>query len=530
MTQLWSFIVRFPIMVGVALILAQTLPFLDSRWLWFSDEVRYAEVYSNLVEQGHWIVLNLNGVAYPDKPPVYFLFLALLDLIPGVHMPDVMWLGSAGSAIILLFAMRSLARAVGVGQEGFAAGILVQLCLFGMIILLHYVRMDLLFVAFMLAGQAQLHRHYYSGEPSKHAYLGFALGGVAVLVKGPLGLLLPLVAVWGTALWAGKGGRIVRLPTLVGLIVSIVLMASWAVGIVAVEGWSFFRDQIIGKQVLERATDTFHHSEPLSFYFILLPLLLLPWTGMAAALPWRSFMQWPTKIWTQRSELGPVGILAIGSFLHFAMLSSLDGKVGVYLLPILVQLSLMIGALIVARPLLRGWVGVAVMVAMFGGALIALSFTKEAVEYQTGAAICGAFLVLAGIVMFTLRNGKRSMLIFLSGAMLIWSMLLAAFLLPGLNNSTSTRVPAEHLGRLAQEGYVPVAYRTYPGIFSYYAGRDVVQIDNADELKQLLKSKRRVVVATRDKDLKDIDLEDFETIYSRALNGAGGRYVVTRRD
>jgi len=61
MPKLWDFVVRFPVMVGIVLIFAQTLPVLDARWLWFSDEVRYAEVYSNLVRDGHWIVLNLNG-------------------------------------------------------------------------------------------------------------------------------------------------------------------------------------------------------------------------------------------------------------------------------------------------------------------------------------------------------------------------------------------------------------------------------------------------------------------------------------
>ena len=262
MTKLWDIVVRFPILIGIALIFAQTLPVVDARWLWFSDEVRYAEVYSNLVRDGHWIVLNLNGEAYPDKPPVYFLLLAALDLIPGVEMPGLMWLGSAVSAIFLLFAMRALASAVGIGRSGFAAGMLVQLSLFGMVFLLHYVRMDLLFVALMMGGQAYLHRYYYNGEAAKFAYLGFALAGLAVLVKGPLGLLLPLVAVWGAALWAGRGAAILRLTTLLGLLLAVLVMASWAFGIILVEGWAFFRDQIIGQQVVARATDTFHHSEP----------------------------------------------------------------------------------------------------------------------------------------------------------------------------------------------------------------------------------------------------------------------------
>jgi len=529
MTRLWDIVVRFPILVGIALILAQTLPVLDSRWLWFSDEVRYAEVYSNLVRDGHWIVLNLNGEAYPDKPPIYFLLLALLDLIPGVGMPDLMWLGSAVSAIFLLVAMRALASAAGVNKTGYAAGMLVQLSLFGMVFLLHYVRMDLLFVALMIGGQAFLHRYYFNGEAAKNAYIGFALTGLAVLVKGPLGLLLPLISVWGATLWAGRGRSILRGTTALGLLLSIAVMASWAVGIILVEGWDFFRDQIIGQQVVARATDTFHHSEPFAYYFVVLPVLALPWTGLAFALPWRRFLKWPAAILANRKQLDAVGILAIGAFVNFMALSSLDGKVGVYVLPILVQLSLMIGALFTTVTLPRAWAGVATMVIFFGVLLVGYAFTEDAVAFQTGAIICGTFLIVLGGVMMWIRKAGQTVLLAQSAAMVGWSLLLAAVLLPGMNETTSTRIPAEHLGRLADAGHLPVAYRTYPGIFSYYAERDVVQVDDADALRTLLDNTGPVVIVGRQRHLERIDLSGFELIDSRIINGAGGRYDVLRR-
>jgi hypothetical protein len=55
-----------------------TLPALDSRALWFSDEIRYANVFENVIHGGKWLVMYLNGVPYPDKPPVYFWFLTAL--------------------------------------------------------------------------------------------------------------------------------------------------------------------------------------------------------------------------------------------------------------------------------------------------------------------------------------------------------------------------------------------------------------------------------------------------------------------
>ena len=526
MNQAWTIFVRAPLLFGAAIILAQTLPVLESRWLWFSDEVRYAEVYSNLIQGGHWVVLNLNGEAYPDKPPLFFLLIALLDLIPGADMPGVMWLASAVSAIFLLIAMRALADAVGMTHEGFAAGVLVQLCFIGMIILLHYVRMDLLFVAFMMAAQACFHRFYFNQEAPKYAYFGYVFSGLAILVKGPLGLVLPLIAVWVAALWAARARNIATLTTVFGLLVCLLVAATWALGIIAVEGWDFFWDQIIGQQVVARATETFHHSEPLSFYFILIPFLLLPWTGFAAALPWRRFLRWPARVWTNRKEIGPAGILAIGALAHFAFLSSLDGKVGVYLLPVLVQVAMVIGCLLATRPLPRGWVGVGLTTIVVGAGLIALAVMPIAAAYQTGALICGGFLIVLGGLTVLWRNKGEVLLLGYTAAMTVWSLLLAGILLPGLNESTSTRITAEYLGQYAQQGHLPVAYRTYPGIFSYYAGRDVVQINDATEMETLLATSRQIVIAGRQRHLAELDLTGFVLLDSREINGAGGVYQV----
>src|SRR6218665_125372 len=66
-------ILAFQPLIPLTILLAlQTVFMLDARALWYSDEVRYANVFEHVVNAGKWIVLHLNGVPYPDKPPVYF--------------------------------------------------------------------------------------------------------------------------------------------------------------------------------------------------------------------------------------------------------------------------------------------------------------------------------------------------------------------------------------------------------------------------------------------------------------------------
>jgi 4-amino-4-deoxy-L-arabinose transferase-like glycosyltransferase len=42
------------------------------RGLWEPDEARYAYVAREMRQGGHWFVPHINGVPYPDKPPLMF--------------------------------------------------------------------------------------------------------------------------------------------------------------------------------------------------------------------------------------------------------------------------------------------------------------------------------------------------------------------------------------------------------------------------------------------------------------------------
>jgi 4-amino-4-deoxy-L-arabinose transferase-like glycosyltransferase len=525
----WDLFRRYPLTIAALLIAVQCLPALEARWFWFSDEVRYAEVYSNLVEGGHWIVLNLNGVPYPDKPPLFFLMLAALDLIPGVGMPGVMFLGSAVSGWFLLFAVTRLGAALGLSRDAQAAGVAATLCLFGVILHLHYVRMDLLFVALMLWAQALMLRYHLHGARRRTLLAGYALGGLAVLVKGPLGLLLPMAAAFTVALWAGRWRPIASVATVAGLGVAVVVMSSWALGIVLVEGWGFFSDQIIGQQIVARATDAFHHAEPWHFYFGVLPVLMLPWTGMVAALPWRRAARVLPDLRASLGAPGPVAALALGALVHFAIMSALDGKVAVYLLPVMAQLALLTGALAVSHDLRAGWIGTGVMAVLSGAALIVLAALPEGAGLRMGAILCGGLLVLTGAGLILRGRAGGPALAGLTFALTGWSLALALVLLPGLNERASTRIPAELLADYAGQGHTPVAYRTYPGIYSYYAGRDILQIDDPESLLALVAEGGPLVIAARRARLGGLDLEGFEIIDDRAIQGAGSDYLVLVR-
>jgi 4-amino-4-deoxy-L-arabinose transferase-like glycosyltransferase len=50
--------------------LAQVIPSLAVKDVWMPDEVRHAAVFTNLWQNGHWLVLHLGDASYADTPPV----------------------------------------------------------------------------------------------------------------------------------------------------------------------------------------------------------------------------------------------------------------------------------------------------------------------------------------------------------------------------------------------------------------------------------------------------------------------------
>ncbi|MBU1041575.1 MAG: glycosyltransferase family 39 protein, partial [Proteobacteria bacterium] len=239
--RLWDLIRRRPWLSLAVLAALQTAFTLSSRALWFSDEVRYADAYAGLL-RGRWLVLSLNGVAYPDKPPLYFWFLRALDALPGLSDPAVFFLGAAMSGLLMLFATLVWARALGLKDEaGALAGVILLTAVF-FAGLLHYSRMDLLFAALIIAAQAAFCGAFAPGKEllrTRLNTLALVLAGLATLTKGPLGLLFPVLTTGLYLAWRGRAREFFRAQMLPGLAALLALVFSWVAAAYFVQGPDF---------------------------------------------------------------------------------------------------------------------------------------------------------------------------------------------------------------------------------------------------------------------------------------------------
>ena len=188
-------------------------------------EGMHAEIAREILLEGDWITLHLNGVRYFDKPPLLYWLGALSMTAWGPTEPVLrLWpvLGVlAAVAGTALLGARLLSPWAGV-----VAG-LALLTSAGFFAYGHYLRPETLFVAAIQWGFALL--LLARAESGRLATLGCAALGIAALVKDPLGALGPLAAVALSLALAGRLRPVSRWLPAGGLGLLIAVGGAWYV-------------------------------------------------------------------------------------------------------------------------------------------------------------------------------------------------------------------------------------------------------------------------------------------------------------
>ena len=513
---LFELAAKWPAPALAVVLLLQTVLLLHARELWYSDEIRYANAFENLFHRGHWLVLYLNGEAYPDKPPVYFWLLALLRLLMGHEQPALFFAGAALSGFLFVLATYVLARTVaGADRRTSLASGLVLLSGFYFVGLCHYSRMDLLFGALIGFSHVCLYRAWSVERAPGWCLGGFALAALAVLTKGPLGVAFPLLAGAAWLVWTGRIRRLWRRDAAMGASLCVAILLLWVAGAGMVEGGDYLRN-IFGDQIYKRATATWHHAQPFYHYALTLPLVWLPWSLLLAVLPVRQLIRrdfW-AGIWASRRNARSGGAyLWAAAISGFVLLSSVSIKIVVYLLPLFAPL-----AILSARSLLglgqeqsrRVYGLMAWLFLLLAGAQAAAALvlpTGLLPEPWTlpvwGLIPCAVIMGLTGCALrrWTDRTSPTAGLMVALLGLTLWLQPLGLLVAPSLDRIMSPAAQGRRMGEYADKGYLPMAYRIYPGTYTYYAGRNILETKDLEAVRRELAERRgKVVVGMRRSD------------------------------
>ncbi len=327
-----------------AYVLLGLLPGIGTWDLQMPDEVRYAEVAREMAVTGSKILPVLNGQVYPEKPPLFFwLLMPFCKACPeGACGVAGRWISALSLAwtvlVVYLFGRLLFDARTGLWAGFFAAASAHPFWL------AHLGTMDALFSALMATAVLAFFAAFHRRIPPLRGYVPAALCmGLAVLTKGPLGILLPGCALVGILSWTegrkGVAGKALWL-TLLGSLAPVLL---WLVP-ACLQGGGAYTETILWRQNVGRAVSSWAHRKPFFFYLGVLPGGAAPWTLLLPAVAWA---------WFEGVRKGPKGEregwkVPIAWFgLAFLLLSLISAKRDKYLLPLYPALALLCARVLV---------------------------------------------------------------------------------------------------------------------------------------------------------------------------------------
>jgi len=526
--------------LGAGVLVAAAMLFLarlGATDLWAPDEPRYAQIAEELRSfehgaRGLWL-LHLNGAAYTQKPPLYFWLAALAGAPAGrvgeaaARVPSAL-AGIACVALAIRLGTCMRGPAVGVA----AGGLLATATLFTH--LARRAQLDVLLCAFELVALAAFWRIDRGGPRRTRdvAVLHGALG-LAVLTKGPVGLILPALAIVAFLAWERRLAALPRcLPPWAPLL-SVAPGLVWITGAVAVAPPGF-ADQAIVDNLWGRFVHGSSHAGPPWYYLYRLPLDFLPWTLLAPAVVAAGRRVLGAEGPAERARVWRFLLAWLGSAFVFFSLS--EGKRGLYLLPAFPAAALLCADAVVSA-LLAGarpprWVSpllaASAALILLGG--LAAPALASQFEIEVPVHFTALWLALGCAAAFAFHAARPSWLrragVVVASVALV-ELLVFGFFFPALDVEKSPRGIAMAAAALTRpDESIGVTRATLVGALAYYGRRHVTEIETPEAIARFLASGGRVIV-TEARNLDRLEAVAPVEVRFRARQGRRALVVVT---
>ena len=310
---------KYPVQSVLVLMLICFSPLMALRDFTPANELRYLSIADEAIREGHLFAFTNHGLAYADKPPLYLWLFMLSRLIFGGHVVYVLSLFSfIPMAVIVLTMDKWVFGGTGEKPRKRAASALMlgtSLLFTGISM---FLRMDMLMTMFIVLALYSWHKD----RPWLFALFTF----LALFTKGPVGLLVPPVAVVtyylstrqkGLGRWLGW-----RFWLLLAGLCAVWFTGAW------LDGGKEYLSNLLFHQTLDRAVNSFNHSEPFYFYLTGIWEVLFPWSLLAVPVLIMSLVR-------RKGSSGTEKMFRCTVLSAFVMLSCFSSKINLYLAPVI---------------------------------------------------------------------------------------------------------------------------------------------------------------------------------------------------
>ncbi len=245
------------------------------------DETVYAQTALDMMRHGQWLVPEANGMRFFEKPPFVYYLMDLSFALFGENA----WAAKLPSALFTLATSLLLAwagRRIKDAELGWMAAA-IFLSLFQVGFLAHAAILDPA-LNFFLAG-AMLGWMLWRREGRRRdAWLAALFAGLAVSVKGPVGIVIP-GAVAAVDLWWSRRERPWRGLPWRGMLALFLLAAlPWYLMLLYANGPAFLRDFIWVHNIGRALHPMQGHGGGWHYYLVVFAVGALPWLAWLPAL------------------------------------------------------------------------------------------------------------------------------------------------------------------------------------------------------------------------------------------------------
>jgi 4-amino-4-deoxy-L-arabinose transferase-like glycosyltransferase len=349
-----------------------------------SDEAFYAESAREMVASGDWITPYYNYETRFQKPVLYYwLTGATYTVLGPSEFAARFWAAAAGIGLVLVTA--ACGRRWYDESTALLAGAIVATN-FGYFSIGRMALPDLpLTFCITLAIWAALVSTLEQERSPRPFVLLAAVGlGLGFLMKGPVGLLIPLVVIVPVLLIERRSIALTPIDIVLGFVVMVAIAVPWYAVMWARHGNEYLQSFFVGDNFERFATDRFNDPRPWWFYLPVVAGGLLPWTPLA--LTWFGPI---TQFLRLRRDVGTIDLrLMLWALLPLAFYTLSVGKQPRYILPVLPPLALLLASSIVERT------------QEFRGLDGSRSIPRRAVVVGAGALLSGAFFVALGMLLY----------------------------------------------------------------------------------------------------------------------------------
>ena len=427
-----------------------------------ADEPRYAQVAREMLERHDWVTPTLGGVAWLEKPALYYWQATIAYRMFGVSD----WAARAPSALdatLMVFAIYLFLQRFRPGSH--LDGALITASTAGMIGFARAASMDMALAAMFAIALLAWYAWYESQSRIFLAifYVSLALG---TLAKGPVA---PFLAALILALfsWAKGDFRLLRRTVWgLGILLFLAIALPWYVA-VQVRNPQFVRVFIFEHNLARFGSNLYHHKEPFWYYVPAALLGLAPWVILVIAAMSQTVRAW----WSEKREMlsGENALdvfLAIWLFVPLAFFSVSQSKLPGYILPALPAGTLLLAEYVRRLAAEHGqpsplWIVLHSIVAaglLVPSLMIAYILRQHHLPWNKATQVCSvlAAIVAVGTVITLLRSGGMRWLRFVTLIPVILS--IAALLrigAPVLNESLSARSLWEDIAHLEDARALP---------------------------------------------------------------------------